>query len=184
MRTGYILTPREDQGAQMRTIFSKIGNAFAIALRSPTGSSASDAESDATRRRRPSCSSFTPFAVAATRDTRLSVGSDARSTSPADSNFSTKRVIVGGRTCSAAARAPSVIGPPKTITDNADSCGAGSPAASSSRRRRRNRWMAAEWRRSARSLSAVAPGLTRRLDGVAADTLVFSSAKYYRVLLS
>ena len=33
----------------------------------------------------------------------------------------------GGRTCSAFARSPSVMGPPKTMTERAESCGAGSP---------------------------------------------------------
>ena len=33
--------------------------------------------------------------------------------------------MVGGRTCSAWASAPSVIGPPKTMTESAESCGAG-----------------------------------------------------------
>src|ERR1041385_7258050 len=134
MRTDYILTRREDQdgwaGGQLktqerqrvtgslavhpayaRTTFSRTGSAFAIPFRSPAGSDASGAVSYAARRRRPSCSSFTPFGVAARRDTRLSAGSDARSTRPEDSSFSTSRVIVGGRTCSASASAPSVIGP-------------------------------------------------------------------------
>ncbi len=54
-------------------------------------------------------------------------------------NSRTRWVIVGGRTCSVFARSPSVIGPPKTMTDSAESFGAVSPVESSTRRNRRSR---------------------------------------------
>jgi len=60
-------------------------------------------------------------------------------TSPCCASASTIRVIVGGRTCSAAARSPSVTGPANTTTDSADSRGAFNPLAASSRRNLRNR---------------------------------------------
>jgi hypothetical protein len=58
-------------------------------------------------------------------------------------------VIVGGRTCSAAASADIAIGPPKTITESAESRGPESPEERSSARSERSRWIAAEWSRSA-----------------------------------
>jgi len=63
---------------------------------------------------------------------------------PALSRPVTICVIVGGLTCSAAARSPSVSGPAKTTTERAESLAALVPDASSCFRRPRRRWMAAE----------------------------------------
>ena len=59
------------------------------------------------------------------------------------------RLIVGGCTCSIAASSPIVRGPPIS-TDSTDSCAGFTPVNGSVRRSRRNRWIAAEWTRSAR----------------------------------
>ena len=80
---------------------------------------------------------------------RPSSGSGWRATYPSRSMPSTRRVMVGGSTCSASASSPTRRGPAKTSTDSAESRGAEIPSASSSTRRRRNRWIAAECRRSA-----------------------------------
>src|ERR1700679_4327044 len=58
----------------------------------------------------------------------------------------TMRVMVGGRTCSASASWPRVMGPAKTMTERAERRAALRPDDASLRRRLRNRWMAAEWR--------------------------------------
>ncbi|WP_284734763.1 hypothetical protein [Sphingosinicella terrae] len=52
--------------------------------------------------------------------------------------------MVGGRTCSAEAKAFSDIGPPKTTTDRALNLGAESPLPSSSRRKLRRSLIEAE----------------------------------------
>ncbi len=80
-----------------------------------------------------------PRAVAVIRNRRLSLGSPSRVTNPSSSSASTNRVMVGGRTCSAAASSRSVSGPEDTITDKADRRGAVIPVVSSFRRSRRNR---------------------------------------------
>ena len=104
-----------------------------------------------TRRLRPSFRRRLPLAVAETLWTRSSPGSGLRLTRPWRSRSLTRREIVGGRTCSAAASSPIVTGPPKTMTERADRRGAERPEALSSRRSLRSKWMAAEWRRSASS---------------------------------
>ncbi len=133
--------------------------------RSAADSSASARASASTRRRRPASSTRAPRAVARTRVMRRSDASGSRDTSPSRSSAAMMRVMVGGRTCSAAASSVSVNGPPKTTTDSADSRGAGSPLAASSRLTRRRRWIATECSRSARSTVV---GATRR--GLSAPT--------------
>ncbi len=56
---------------------------------------------------------------------------------------------MGGSTCSASASSPIRMGPANTRTESTERRGAEMPSASSSTRRRRNRWIAAEWSRSA-----------------------------------
>jgi ankyrin repeat protein len=63
------------------------------------------------------------------------------------------RVMVGGRTCSAAARSPREMGPRKTTTERAERRGPLSPLAASVLRSERSRWIAAEWRRSAAAVA-------------------------------
>jgi len=105
--------------------------------------------SDSTRRRRPSCRIFVPFAVASIR-TRLPSSVFARRTRPARTRLATMRLMVGGRTCSASASSPNDRGPPpSTSTDSADSCAGPMPLSRSRTRSRRSRWMAAECSRSA-----------------------------------
>ena len=74
----------------------------------------------------------------------------ALTTSFCSSKAFTIRVIVGGRTCSASASLPNVMGPLKTITERAESRGAVKPLDSSTRRRVRSRRIAVECRSSAR----------------------------------
>ena len=62
------------------------------------------------------------------RVTRRSESSDIRAINPSASSSRTVRVMLGGRTCSAAARSPRAIGPPNTTTESADSFGCGQPS--------------------------------------------------------
>ncbi len=108
------------------------------------------------RRLRASISSRFPFIVAARNTVRRSSASRVFLTNPCTSNAFTIRVIVGGRTCSASANSPSVIGPANTITDNADSRAEFNPLDPSTLRTLRSKPIAA-----ACSASAVASELAR-----------------------
>jgi len=112
--------------------------------------------SRATRSPRPAAKTLWPFAVASMCVSLPSRESPFRFTRYSFSRPVTIRVIVGGLTCSARARAPSVRGPPKTTTERAESRGAESPLASSSFRSCRSKWIAAEWSWSASNSASCA----------------------------
>ena len=103
---------------------------------------------------RPRCSALSPFAVACTWSTRASRRSATFRATPFRSISLTSRLIVGARTCSAAASSPSVFGPDMS-TESADSCAGETPVSGSVRRARRSRWIAAECSRSASSVLGV-----------------------------
>ena len=133
------------------SIRSRIATARSTVPRSLAGNSSIIAASARTRRLLPSWSSFSPFAVARTTIARRSSGSGPVVTSPSFASSCTRRVMLGGFTCSASASAPSERGPPKTSTESAESFGAERPLAASLVLRRRSRWIAIEWSRSGSS---------------------------------
>jgi hypothetical protein len=136
------------------TTRSSVATAFWRAVMSVTSSVRSPSANALTRRARPSAISVRPSAVARRRTTRPSCSSGSRVTRPCTSSARTRRVIVGGRTCSAVASSPRVSGPAKTTTERAESRGPLNPVRASSRRRRRSRWIVAECSRSASSVAA------------------------------
>jgi hypothetical protein len=92
-----------------------------------------------------------PLAVVRIWTRRASRASCSICTKPLRFKPATTRLMVGGFTCSAAASRPSVVGPPNTSTDKAESRAGPSPVAVSCLRTRRSKWIATEWRRSATS---------------------------------
>ena len=139
---------------------------------------ASPSASVRTRCRRPFVRIRLPVAVGSTSTPRASAGSGRRRTKPSRSRPSTRRVIVGAATPSAAASAPIPMGPAKTTTESADSRGGETPRASSSVRRRRNRCRAAEWSRSATASTSRVGEV--RLDALISVCLIYllSLSKY------
>ena len=103
-----------------------------------------------------------PCSVART-STDLPSRCGSRVTSPSRSSACTRRDIVGAETCSARARRPTVVGPPKTSTESADRRAAVSPLSSSTRRTRRSTWIAAACSPSATSRGSGHPCLTHLL---------------------
>ena len=144
-------------GRESRSI---VGSTSTSAPNSPPPRRSRSLANRRTRRLRPASSKVRPLAVARIRTIRRSTGSWRVTTNPDRTSPATKRDIVGGRTCSARARSPSVTGPPNTTTESAEAWGPVKPVAASSTRSRRNKWIAAEW-----SLVAISAGLGRQSPG-------------------
>ena len=120
----------------------------------------------------PGSSCSTPLGVARMTTERPSSGFLSRVTRPSASMACTRRVIVGGRTCSAAARSPSVRGPPSTSRASAERRARVRPSPASVRERWR--WRTVEILAS-RAASSEASTLVGRGAG-AASTSVRSAA--------
>ena len=122
-----------------------IRSAAAASVRSSSRSRACSRSARlSTRRARPRRSRFRPRAVAWILDVRRSSGSLARRTRPSSSRPRTMPLIVGSRTCSAAASWVIVRAPPKTRTLRADSRAGERPVSTSLARTFRSRWIAAD----------------------------------------